>query len=75
MAAKKISEFLTALAASPEMQAAWEADPEQCALDFGLNSGQATALAQAKSSGNLTPILNMIKQEEGPTAKMSIWIK
>jgi hypothetical protein len=71
----KISDFLTALATDPALQDAWAKDPKQAALDFGLNDGQATALAQAKTSGNLTPISNMVKQEEGGTVKVFLWIK
>jgi hypothetical protein len=75
MANKKVSEFLAALASNTTMQAAWEADPEQCALDFGVSPGNAKKLAQAKASGDLTPILDTLKQEEGAQARMSIWIK
>jgi len=71
----KISDFLTALATDATLQASWQANPKQAALDFGLNQGQATALQQAQTSGNLTPLTNMMKQEEGGTVKVFLWIK
>jgi hypothetical protein len=72
---KKISDFLVALAASPALQTSWAADPKQTALDFGLNAGQAQALAQAASTDNLAAISNMIKEEEGGQVKAYLWIK
>ena len=74
MASKKVSEFLNALAGSTVMQAAWEADPEKCARDFGVSPGQATKLAEAQASGNLTPVVDMLNQE-GAAARISLWIK
>jgi hypothetical protein len=71
---KRISDFLTALAADPDMQAAWRENPKKCALDFGLNEGQATAMAQAYDSGNVEHIRKMLK-DEGAEAKMASWIK
>jgi hypothetical protein len=73
-ASVKISDFLKALAADPDMQAAWKADAKQCALDFGLNEGQATALAQAYDSGNLEHIRKMLR-DEGAETLMASWIK
>jgi hypothetical protein len=74
VANKKVSEFLTALAADPAMQTAWEDDPKQCALDFGVSPGQATKLAEAQASGDLTAVTQMLSQE-GAAAKIYLWIK
>jgi hypothetical protein len=71
----KISDFLTALATDPVLQAAFEADPRQAALDFGLSVGEAEALARAASSGNLDEISNMLRNAVGGGATIFMWIK